>query len=301
MSFFDERYIDSLKEKERLGTLAKRGRAALRLATLPKWQPLRDSIDSLCSNLPLDSQRKLKSKRKDLENIWQTTNEIKVGLHLVGLDYEIEHEKKFGLKTPDWFVESKNGTLSFIVEVFTKTSSDASKLENEYLNDLLELSKNIPIGAALMIKPRPKNSIEWSDEFVRRVAGGIEDWLKSAPPPNSSVSIHGLEFELIKYSEKFNYVYYAIGYGAFVVNSIPVKESIEEKVERYREVCNQNELPLVVACLPDFSTAIEKEEFEEICLHGDLFQANPELSSVWAFIDGSVEVFDNPTASRPWN
>jgi hypothetical protein len=302
MSFFDEDYIKFLKAKEFAGTLAKRARPALRLAILPEWAPLRDSINSLCSNLPLDSQKKLRAKRNDLQNIWQTTNEIKVGAHLVDLNYEIEHEKKFGARTPDWFVKHKDGSRSFIIEVFTKTLSDESKLENEYLTDLSDLSKNIPIGAVLIIKPRPKNNpLAWSDEFVRTVVGDLGEWLKSNPQPGSSVNINGLEFTLVNYSEKFNYVHYAVSYEAFVVNTISVKNSIEEKVERYRKVCNENQLPLVIACLPDFSTAIEKEEFEEICLHGNLFQGNPELSSVWAFIDGSVEIFDNPSGSIAWN
>jgi len=109
MSFFDEKYIDFLKEKERAGILAKLARPALRLATLP----LRDSINRLCSSLPLDSQNKLKAKRKDLENIWKIANEIKGGIHLIDLYYEIEHEKKFGVKTPDWFVQPKDEAGSF--------------------------------------------------------------------------------------------------------------------------------------------------------------------------------------------
>ena len=45
MNFFEEKYIELLREKEKRGKLSKLARPAFRLATHSKWQPLRDSID----------------------------------------------------------------------------------------------------------------------------------------------------------------------------------------------------------------------------------------------------------------
>lgn len=297
MTFFDEKYIELLREKERTGKLSKLARPAFRLATYPKWEPPRDSINEIFKNLPTDSQSRLRKKRNVFENISQTVNEIKVGFYLVNEEYEIEHEKKIDNLTPDWFVTTKDNK-NFIIEVFTRTISDKNKIESEYLTDLIALSKNIPIGACLCIKPRTKNKeIDWSDDLIIKVVTELEDWLGSKPSLHSKKESHEIEFELWAYSEKFNYVYYAITDGAFIVNSMPVKHNIGSKVEKYRDICNKNNLPLVVACLPSFSTGIGKEEFEEICDY--LFNNYPNLSSIWAFIEDNVEIFDNPKALFP--
>lgn len=294
MKFFEEKYIDSLLNKEKSGKLSKLARPAFRLATHPKWQFLRNFIDGLFKNLPIDSQSKLRKKRNDFENISQTVNEIRVGFYLISAGYKIEHEKKIDNLTPDWFVTAKDNK-NFIVEVFTKTVSDKNKIEDEYLTDIRTLSKNIPIGVWLCIKPRARNKeIAWSDDLIVKIVSDLEDWLKSTPPLRSKKEIEELEFELWAYSEKINYVCYAITNNAFVVNPIPVKNNIESKVEKYKDICNKNNLPLVVACLPSFSTAIGKEEFEYIC--DDLFNNYPNLSSIWAFIDNEVEIFNNPKA-----
>lgn len=146
MTFFDEKYIELLCEREKGGKLAKLARPAFRLATYPKWQPLRDSINEIFKDLPADSQSRLRKKRNDFENISQTVNEIKVGFYLIKEGYKIQHEKKIDNLTPDWFATTKDNK-DLIVEVFTKTSSDKDKIENEYLTDLRTLSKNIPVGA----------------------------------------------------------------------------------------------------------------------------------------------------------
>lgn len=295
--FFDEKYVELLREKDKTGKLSKLARPAFRLATYPKWQSLRDSINEIFKDLPADSQSRLRRKRNDFENITQTVNEIRVGFYLINEGYKAEHEKKIDNLTPDWSATTKD-KKNFIVEVFTKTISDKDKIENEYLTDLRTSSKNIPIGACLCIKPRAKNKeIVWSDDLITKVVFELEGWLKSTPSLHSKKEIQGMEFELWAYSENFNYVYYVISNDAFAVNPIPVKDIIEDKVEKYRDICNKNNLPLVVACLPSFSTAIGKEEFEDFC--DDLFNNHPNLSSIWAFIDNKVEIFDNPKALFP--
>ena len=297
MKFFEEEYVTSLCEKDKSGKLSKLARPALRLATSPKWQSLRDSINDIFNNLPVDSQSRLRKKRNDFENISQTVNEIRVGFYLINKGYKVEHEKKIDNLTPDWSAATKDNK-NFIVEVFTKTISDKDKIENEYLTDLRTLSKNILIGACLCVKPRAKNKeIVWSDDLIIKVVSELEGWLKSTPSLHSKKEIQEIEFKLWAYSEKFNYVYYVITNDAFAVNPIPIKDIIEDKVEKYRDICNKNNLPLVVACLPSFSTAIGKEEFEDIC--DDLFNNHPNLSSIWAFIDNEIEIFDNPKALFP--
>src|SRR5215204_1112418 len=114
MKFFEEKYIELLKEKERSGKLSKLARPAFRLATYPEWAFLRDTIDELFKNLPPNSQIRLRKKRNDFENISQTINEIKVGFYLINEGYKIEHEKKIDNLTPDWFVTAKDDK-SFIV------------------------------------------------------------------------------------------------------------------------------------------------------------------------------------------
>lgn len=294
MKFFDEKYIELLQQKDRDGSLSKLARPAFRLATHPKGQSLRTSIDEFFENLPQNSQSRLRKKRNDFENISQVVNEIKVGIYLTKEGYKIEHEKKIDSLTPDWFVTTKNNK-NFIVEVFTKTVRDNDKIENEYLTDIITLSKNISIGAGLCIRPQKNNkNIKWSNDLIRKIIFELEQWLKSSPSPNETIEIEEVEFELLNYSKKFNYVYYLITNEAFFVNSLPVKKLIENKVEKYRDICNKNNLPLVVACLPSFTTGIEKEEFEEIC--DDLFKNHPNLNSVWAFIEKEVEIFNNPKA-----
>jgi hypothetical protein len=296
MKFFEEKYIKSLLEKEKSNTLPKLNRAAFRLATLPDWQELRDSIDNLYSKLPPDSQKKLGKKRNDLQNIWQSVNEIKVGNYLLECGYPIEHEKKFDNLTPDWFVGGNN---SFFVEVFTRTSSDREKLENEYFADLKALSKqNTTTGACVLVKSKKddKNFI-WSDELVQDLVISLEKWLKPRPVQHDILTAHGVEFELLAYSEKFSYVYYAIGSDAFFVDPTPIKNSLMSKVEKYKGICNKYKCPLVIACLPDFATAIDREDLEGCCR--DLFEKYPNLSAVWGFIDKEVVVLENPYALFP--
>lgn len=89
MSFFDGTYVDWLQEKACRGEVRMLARPAFRLATEAGWQELRDEIDSFFDILSPKSQAKLRRKRKDLENISQTVNEIKVGKYLHSLGTQL--------------------------------------------------------------------------------------------------------------------------------------------------------------------------------------------------------------------
>ena len=295
MPFFDQSYIEDLLSRAERGLLPKLARPAFRLCTQPGWKTLRDEIDRFFARLDDSPQTRLRRKRNDLENISQTVNEMKVGMHLLAEGYAIEYEKPIGGLTPDWCVTKPEGG-SFVVEVLSKRDSDEKNLEQEFLSDLRDLCKNMDVGVVLAFRLFMKSTpIEWSDQLVNEIAKELSVWLKTRPLPRALIEIQGVEVELVRYSEKLKHVELLPFTGAFWVNSFPLGQRISEKAVKYEALCLKYSFPFVTACCTSFSTAIEEDEFAEIC--PGLFSSNHCLTSVWAFIEGKVRVFNNPAAA----
>lgn len=188
------------------------------------------------------------------------------------------------------------GKPTLLVEVFSRKESDDYRLQVEYVEDLRERVKGIPIGSLLDIRISPSgSSLLWNDGTVNTLFERIKEWLAKCPFPNQRIEIDGVEVFLVGYSESLRHVEISTGPFPFTVDSGPVYRSIEEKLLKYESICRQHRMRFVVACCPGFSTAIGRNEIAEIC--PDLFAKYERLFSVWAFINEGVEVFNNPSNS----
>lgn len=267
-----------------------RARPALRLATADAFEPLRKQIEGFVDSLPDDSGRRLVRKREDLENIVQTVNEIKVGLHLSSLECKLEYEKQIDGLTPDWFVDDFEDIGTALVEVFTKQQSDEQMLGEEHIEDLRQRLRTIPIGAVLPLHlylAAPK--IHWSNSLVDLLVLEIEKWIGTSPQIGTKICVEGIEIELWRYSDGLKHVEIIAQSDAFWVDSFPAKRMIEEKHNKYANICADRKLPLIVACAPNFSTALDGYHFEEIA--PELFSGLQYLQGIWALLhDGMVKL-----------
>jgi hypothetical protein len=296
MSFFDRDYIDYLVRLSSAGKLTKRARPAFRLATQEGWLPLREQINGFVDSLSLGSRTRLRRRRFDLENIGQTVNEIKVGMHLSSLGWKIEYEKSFDGLSPDWYVEESNGDGPLFVEVFTKRESDTEALAGEYIEDLRQGLRSLAIGAVISLRLYlAYDKIVWSDTLVNRILSEIKTWLSNRPPAKSILKIDRIEIELWDYSDHLKHVEFVATSNAFWVDPYPVRRMVEEKHRKYSDLCVKHKTSLIAACAASFSTAIDRHHFEEMA--PTLFSSLPNLHSIWGFLFDEVLKIENPRKS----
>ena len=277
---FTEDWIKELKHRyEKPGISAP---PIFHVATAEKWQPLRDEIENWFSLLSNTSQEKLLINLRNPTSFIQTYNELAIAGFLLQLGYELDYESEIDGFTPDWHVKTKD-KIEFIVEVFSRIISNKEKSQQAQVSELWERLRKIPIGVGIFLRYENLSNIPKLDSgLIKRIATEAKDWLeRELPEPNSIRTFYGVSFEIKSYNSKWARVVLAgPSSGAYVVNNEPIHKGIEEKVRKYKNLITNLNLPLVIAVVPSFETAIDVDDLEEILFDKELFVKRPILSAV---------------------
>ena len=301
---FTKDWLEQLKHRyEKPGISAP---PVFRVATTSKFQPIRDEIENWFSSLPVASQEKLLINLRNPNSFIQTYNELSIAGFLLQFNYEIEYENEIEGLTPDWLVRTIDKT-EFIVEVFSRVVSNKEKLQQVQISELWERLRKIPVGVGIFLRYENLSNIPKLDSgVIKKIATEVRLWLeKEKPEPNTVRTFYGVIFEIKNYNSKwFRPALAGPSSGAFVVNNEPIREGIEEKVRKYKDLTTNLNLPLIVAIVPSFDTAIDVDDIEEVLFDKELFIKRPVLSAViglWrdSMCNYRTAVYHNPNALYP--
>ncbi len=253
------------------------------IATDHEFFPIRQQVENWIADLPEAEQKKMTPNLRSSDNFWHTCHELAVGSFLKELGLQVEFEKQFGEQTPDWFVCSEDGLHPFIVEVFTVNVSESTDFENNQLDDLTRRLGEIPLDFAVNISREDSSAIRQLDsKRSKKIAEAVRVWLQTYNLLSEpSFSMEGFTFEIIHRDRGYETLQYASIAKPIYAAWTPLREKIEEKIHKYKNLVLSNKIPLVVAVAPGLGTDYSNFEMKNILL-GGVFVESPSSDGLFA-------------------
>jgi hypothetical protein len=261
------------------------------IATDDEFFPIRQRVENWVADLPEAGRGKMIPNLRSTDNFWHACHELAVGSFLKELGLQVEFEKLFGEQTSDWFVCPANGLPPFIVEVFTVNVSESDFFENNQLDDLTRRLGEIPLDFAVKISCEDDSAIRQLDsKRNKKIAEAVRMWLQTHNLLSEpSFSLEGFTFEIIHRNRGYPTVQYASITKPTYAAWTPLREKIEEKIHKYKNIVLSNKIPLIVAVARGLGTDYSNFEMKNILLGGvftesplsnGLFTKEPLLSGV---------------------
>ncbi len=289
-----------------------------RLATEPKYQSVRDTIQQWIDRLSENSQKKVVEKIRNPKSFHHTYNELKIASILFKKYLIIEYEEEILGLTPDWIVKNQSNEILLIVEVLTRENSVKDKSLSKRINELWGRITSIKIGIGL--------DLSYGDEFdeklldsklIKQIFRDVKNWLEKKPIVGTRKDFGNFEFRVIHYNDKWKDVQILGPGNSLWVDNLSLKENIEGKIKKYRNLIEYTKVPFIVGVVPDFTTAVSKNTLEDILFGQEvfviredsstfldrkpdgIFNQRKNISGVIGYFNNEVEIFHNPNADIP--
>jgi hypothetical protein len=253
------------------------------IATDHEFSSIRQQIENWVASLPETAQIKMVPNLRSTDNFWHTYHELIVGIFLKNLGLQVEFENKFGEQTPDWFVRSKNGSQSLIVEVFTVNISESQSSEEKQLAELTRRLAEIPLDFFIKISCKDNSAIKQLDaKRCKTIAEAVRNWLQTYNwQSEPSFAFDGFVFEMIHRDCGYPTLQYACPVKLINAAWTPLREKIEEKIHKYKNLVTANKIPLVVAVAPGLESDYTDFEMRNVLL-GGVFVESPTSDGLFA-------------------
>jgi hypothetical protein len=294
------------------------------VATKDEYQATRAEIEIWVSNLPQNIQPKVISNLQSSRNHIHTYNELAVGSALKQLGYQLEYEKALNCLIPDWYVYPKGTIAAFIVEVFTAKPSENRIAQQHQKKDLFKRLEQIPIDVSLNIRFR--GSVVLDPKKNKILATEIRRWLEDEDQlVGTKLFKKGIIFEIFRRGVGFPHVTVGASLDMFWVNSKSLREKINDKIRKYKNLLQKVRIPFVIAIIPDSRTGLDLDNFGDVLIGQEivelilnnnkiighknrrnstgLFCKKPSLSAaIWAWRSQGkwkIKSAHNPNAAHP--
>jgi len=285
MQVFSEEWVQKIRRRyERLPDYQRP--LIYLVATSDKFQTVRDEVEQWVGELPDDEQFKVIPRLRSSRRFTQTYHELVVGNILREFGYQAEYEKALNGLTPDWYVHpSSKRTPAFIVEVLDVNVSDTTNSEQRQIRALLGRLRSIPVGVVLGIELyRAKVTLD--QKRNKMIAARIQQWLTDdVPPVGAQLSIDGIVFKIIHRDISYPSVRALATAGMFWVNPKALRDSLETKVHRYKDLATQASIPLVIGVVADPQTGLDADDLWDVLFGQEVYEVTFE-ESTGAIVEG---------------
>ena len=300
MRVFSAGWIDQIKNRYERQQKHQRPEIYF-VATSDKYKELRNEVEEWVADFPKATQNKLIPKLQSSENSIQNIyHELAVGNMLKKLGFQIEYEKKVDGLTPDWYIQPKDKTPAFIVEVSTVNPSEETKKSDKQVVDLLSRLKQIPVGVNLNINFN-RDKVVLDPKLNKTISKKVGCWLLNENPSvGAQLDLNGVVFEIILFNDKFRRVQpMGASYASFV-NSKHLRKKIKKKISRYKKQAKMG-IPLVIAAVANPEMGYDFENFKEALIK---LNTKKELSAaIWVgeteSSEREIKAIHNPAAMNP--
>ena len=248
-------------------------------------KPVRNRIEGWLDEFPkLTSDKSFIRPFLSSKSHKQAISELVAGVALKKLGFDVEHNKLFDGKTPDWYAHSKDNIPNFIVEVTTINPPPSRQAVANKVSDFFNSIRKLEIGVTLKITRVYENAdVDFRLNQKKQSVKSIEIWLESKPSVGSKCQVAGFQFELEEWKDSTN-VMTTKGKGigsSFTINPTQFLKSIKEKLKKYKPIIESNNLVFWVAIQTDQRVGLNLENLKEILSgkRGALSNAESNLPS----------------------
>lgn len=252
------------------------------IATDNGFSSIRQQIENWVAGLPEAARAKMIPNLLSSDNFWHTYHELVIGAFLKGLGLEADFEKQFGQQTPDWFARSKDCSQSFIIEVFTVNVSESADSENTKLDELTRRLGEIHLDFLIWISCDDDSAIRRLDpNKSKKIAEAVRNWLQAySGLSEPTFAIDGFIFKVVDRNRGYPALQYSSPVKSIYAASPPLREKIEEKIHKYKNLVFMNNIPLVIAVALGLETDYSNFEMKKI-LFGDVFAESPATDGLF--------------------
>lgn len=235
-----------------------------RIATAENLQDRRDEIELWVAELAPGPQHAFIGRLQHVDQWLAARNELAVAAQLWRLGYHLKHEKTLQVLhqgkrkplTPDWYVQGKGDIPPFLVEVATidwplDTQGD----------DLKRRLEQILVDACLFVDPRQAEG-GLSQPRNKRIAHCVKLWLTGDNPAvGEAACFEGVRCKLEDWGLGRSTLHCEI-LADLWVDMRPLRKKIEKKIDRYKRLATEMQLPLAIAVVPNESTPYDFTTFD---------------------------------------
>lgn len=239
-------------------------RTLYRIATAGNLQDRRDEIELWVAELPPRTQHAFVRRLQHPDQWLAARSELAVAAQFWRLGYHLKHEKKLQVLhqgkrerlTPDWYVHQKGDIPAFLVEV----SSINRPLDTQG-DDLKRRLEQIPVDACLFVDRRQAQG-GLSQQGNKRIAHRVRLWLtRDNPGVGEWACFEGVRCKVEDRGLGCSTVLCEI-LGDLWVDVRPLRKKFEEKIDKYKRLATEMQLPLAIAVVPNESTPYDFTTFD---------------------------------------
>lgn len=239
---------------------------------------IQEGLKGLPDNIHYKFQRALKAE-KNQHNFNALVSELKFGIILQKIGFDILHEKKINTLTPDWTIQINSSLSIFEVYRLGKSNKDS---QIDILHKIIDNKLNkLPYDTYINISVEGKwimhnSSIDDCVNDIETILPDAYDWLALNHNNLHASKDFGSLFKLtiVKINTGKNHVLCC--YGFRIIDQKPHKltqsenlrdNEITKKLKKYNEVILTNEMPYFLCVDIDFTSGFHYSDFEEYFHH----------------------------------
>jgi hypothetical protein len=207
-------------------------------------------------------KRFLKKYNSDPVNKQNFINELNIGIFFSRAGFEIEYDRAFDDKTPDWTIFIKKEPIC-IIEVLTlhQIKEDADK--QDLINSLSNHFNNIPGNFIIECEIRDNSKIYKAIREVEYIARDVKNWLLSGHENPLVLDNYNITFDFTNIKspkDNFEFIYYSS------INHDPVRfeDKVINKIIKYQQVVHIHKIPLIIAVVSETLNMIDDIDLKKL-------------------------------------
>jgi len=236
-----------------------------------------ESISVLSENIKQDALDRLENAKTETDFL-SLIAEINFGLLFNKLGFQLEYEKKYSKKTPDWTITLQNSTA--ICEVYRMGLSKKDQNISDFVNQIKRNFSKLPYSYRIRFTFL-QEYFESTKYDAEKIIFELSEWLKKSGRliGDKTIIENNFIFEIDSVTNKNHLI--TGGKIDFKPEKLIQFEHLEsdnnitEKISKYNSIIIQNQLPYFICIDSDFRNAFNYNEFVECFLGSSVIDTTP--------------------------
>ena len=238
-----------------------------RIATAPRCQPIRDMLERWLEAVCPATRSNLVDRLRNPEQFAGAKNELLMACYLTKCGFSVIHSPEIQDQTPDFLIgDSARGKA--VVEVFTREPSDKEKDVIKSKRELEWRMRKLKFRYSISINYNSLDAALSRDEMLN-ILDSLMKWIRDwGPIPGDRIAINNIRFMVDPLISKSGFCKTgAVTNGFREVNYFDTINDVKKKIKRYKTICKEYKLPMVVAFALDSTMFMfDDDDFDEMCL-----------------------------------
>jgi hypothetical protein len=237
-----------------------------------KYPDFEKHLKSLPKSLSKRTLVKLQ-KGSNIETFTSLLAEVDFGLLFNRLGFQLEYEKKYSGKEPDWTLSIGNSKA--ICEVYRLGKSKNDQKLSDFQSELIEKVRLLEFDYFVKFGYL-NNEVDLSNVDSNKIVSDLNEWLHSSPKKigDRIEIINNFYFEVTHINAKKNKLSCRGSFrtielkpGKLIQHGL-IKDpnKITKKISKYNEIISQTGYPYFLCIALDFACGFEFDDFEEYFL-----------------------------------